>query len=393
MSERIEANFNHELLIWARESIDLELEEAAKKIGIKTERLQDWESGNKKPTIIQLRKAASVYKRALAVFFLSEVPKTFDVMKDFRRLAEIGELKRSPHLLLEIRRSQYRREVALEVLHDMEEEFPPLEFHISITDNPENIAHKIRELLGISYEVQSRWRNSYEAFNSWKKAIENLNILVFHTSQTSRIEIEEMRGFSISENIFPAIVINSKDRPNGKLFTLLHELVHLVLHNGGICDLKEHYSVDTENQKTEIFCNHVSGATLVPMEFLLKNKIVIDKGTAKTWTDIELSNLASEFSVSREVILRRLLIADKTTEEFYAEKREEFQQYYQKSLETDREGFPPYYRMVIRNNGEYFIKMILNAYYQDLISSSQLSDFIGAKLSHLPEIEQALSRT
>lgn len=36
-----------------------------------------WEIGEAVPTIAQLRKAAEVYKRSLAVFFLSEPPEGF----------------------------------------------------------------------------------------------------------------------------------------------------------------------------------------------------------------------------------------------------------------------------------------------------------------------------
>lgn len=391
MSQRINAIIKPELLIWARESFGLDLDDAAKKIGVKPEKLQDWEDGVLHPTINQLRKAASVYKRPLAVFFLPEMPKTFDAMKDFRRIAETGEVKKSPHLLLEIRRAQYRRQVAFDISEEMDEEIHPLNFTASLSDDPEVVAQRIRNRLNISVEDQFKWNNPYEAFNAWKNAIEDFNVLVFQTGHTSKIDLTEMRGFSISEKIFPSIVLNSKDKPNGKIFTLLHELIHLILNNGGICDLEEYRSPMSENQKVEIFCNHVSGAVLVPLEVLLKNEIVRAKGNEKKWVDSELTELASNFSVSREVILRRLLISGKTTESFYSSKRNEFLEIYKKASKEESEGFPPYYRLVIRNNGAYYIRMILNAYYQQLISSSQLSDYMGAKLNHLPKIEDALS--
>jgi Zn-dependent peptidase ImmA (M78 family) len=353
--------------------------------------LQGWETGELQPTISQLRKVASVYKRPLAVFFLSELPKTFDAMKDFRRIAEIGEVKKSPHLLLEIRRAQYRRAVAIELSEEMDEEIPLLNLLVSLNDDPEILGLQIRNILNISIESQKGWNNPYESFNAWKNSIENLGILVFQTTHTSRIDLSEMRGFSISEKVLPAIVLNSKDKPNGKIFTLLHELIHLLLNNAGICDLEENRSPKTENQRVEIFCNHVSGATLVPMDEIISNEIVNSKGNELQWTDSELSELATFFSVSKEVILRRLLISGRTTETFYKSKRDEYIEFYQRTSETESEGFPPYYRLVIRNNGTYYIKMILNAYYQEFISSSQLSDYIGAKLNHLSKIENALS--
>ncbi len=59
---------------------------AARKLGLPDDRVAAWEVGEVVPTIAQLRKAAEVYKRSLAVFFLSEPPEGFDTLRDFRRL-------------------------------------------------------------------------------------------------------------------------------------------------------------------------------------------------------------------------------------------------------------------------------------------------------------------
>ena len=40
MPSRVDAIINHDLLVWARESIGLDIEDAAKKIGVKPERLE-----------------------------------------------------------------------------------------------------------------------------------------------------------------------------------------------------------------------------------------------------------------------------------------------------------------------------------------------------------------
>ena len=390
MSNRIEAIVKPELLKWARDSFGLSIEEAARKIGVKTSKLEEWEAGISHPSISKLRKISNVYKRPLAVFFLPEVPKTFDAMKDFRRIAEIGEIKKSPNLLLEIRRAYYRREVALEIDEEMDEEITDFDIHFSIHDDPEKVAINIRDVLKISNEQQLKIKEGYEALNFWKNTIEKLNILIFQTSQYNRIDVYEMRGFSISAGKFPVIVVNSKDSINGKIFTLLHEFTHIVLDNGGICDLEDYRSIHSENQRIEVFCNHVAGAVLVPPEILLNIDIVKEKKGNQSWNNDELSFLSSFFSVSKEVVLRRLLILGLTNESFYNTKREEFIEFY-KSLESKKqEGFAPYYRLVVRNNGNYFVRLILNAYYQQVISSSQLSDFLGTKLKHIPQIESVV---
>ena len=239
MTESIEAIIKPELLIWARKSAGLTLTDVAKKTQVSEEKINEWETGTSRPSISQLRKLAKVYKRPIAVFYLPEPPITFDTLRDYRIIYGTQTKEISPHLRLEIRKAQYRREIALEISELLGEQIKPFNDKASIDDDPDNLSEYIRGLLGISIEDQSKWKDSYEAFNSWKNAVESMDIIVFQTANTNKIDPKEMRGFSISESALPVIVINSKDQPNGKIFTLIHEFVHILLHNGGICDLNE----------------------------------------------------------------------------------------------------------------------------------------------------------
>jgi transcriptional regulator with XRE-family HTH domain len=112
------------LLRWARESFGISLEEAAKKQGIKPERLAGWEAGEDAPTVAQLRKAAATYRRPLAVFFLSEPPKDFQALRDFRRPRRAAERSWSPPLRLAVRRAYEQQEAAAELFRLLGEELP-----------------------------------------------------------------------------------------------------------------------------------------------------------------------------------------------------------------------------------------------------------------------------
>ncbi len=206
----IKANVKAELLIWARESAGFSIDDAAKKTQIKPGRLVSWEEGDTQPTIVQLRKLAQIYKRPLAVFYLSAPPKIFDALHDFRHLPDKVQRKESTHLKLEIRLAVYRREIALDLYGMLGEEPPKFTGTVSIADDPENMADKIRELAGIHYDDQVVWKSEYEAFNTWRAALENLGIIIF---QAQKVDLNEMRGFSISETPLPVIVLNTKDSP------------------------------------------------------------------------------------------------------------------------------------------------------------------------------------
>jgi len=386
---KIEAFIKPELLIWARESAGYDITGAAQKIGIKPEKLYAWEKGASRPSIQQLQKIASAYKRPLAVFYLSEPPKTFDTMHDYRRLVPYEQSKKSPALLLEIRKAYQRREIALEMSELLNESPMPFDMTINIGDDPEHLSQAIRGYIGVTLEKQLEVKDRNEALNLWRESIEGLGVLVFQTNSRSQIPLREMRGFSISKRPYPVIVLNSKDSPNGKIFTLVHEFIHLLLENGGICDIEDYDGWNSEDQKIEFFCNVTAGAVLVPEKSLLEDRTVQLTDTERVWDDEELQELADKYSVSREVILRRLLLFKKATIDFYKKKRSE----YLKMEQRRASGFAPFHRLVVRDNGPSYIRLILNAYRQELITASNLSDYLGTKLKHLYNIERDVSIT
>jgi len=209
-------------------------------------------------------------------------------------------------------------------------------------------------------------------------------VLVF---QSTGVDVTEMRGFSINEFSLPVIVLNSADTPNGRVFTLLHEFAHIMLKEGGICDLNEDYDLPSEKQRIEVFCNHVAGAALIPRQELLTEDVVIQRSDVNDWSDEELSALVKRFKVSVEVVLRRLLICGLTTKSFYKTKRDGFRKRYEMIGEKPKGGFAPPDTLTISRAGRAFVKLVLDSYYQEKITSSNLSDYLDVKLAHLPKIE------
>ena len=105
-------------------------------------------------------------------------------------------------------------------------------------------------------------------------------------------------------------------------------------------------------------------------------------------TDTELTILSHRFTVSQEVILRRLLALGRVSLDFYRKKRDELHKAYEREREQE-EGFAPHYQVVVRDLGKQYIRIVLGAYHQEAITSSDVSDYLGTRLKHLPRIEQA----
>jgi Zn-dependent peptidase ImmA (M78 family) len=203
-----------------------------------------------------------------------------------------------------------------------------------------------------------------------------------------------MRAFSIAEDVLPVISVNVKDKPNGRTFSLLHEFTHLMLHESGLCDFDEDALRPPQEQRVEIFCNHVAGATLAPREHLLREPVVLNKGEGRhEWSNNELDALARRYVVSREVVLRRLLILDRTTPEFYGAKRQEFLAQY-KRAEREQEPAVDFKRNLpqeaVSNYGRSFAELVLETYQQDRIPLSDAAQYLGVRAKHLPTVERMI---
>jgi Zn-dependent peptidase ImmA (M78 family)/transcriptional regulator with XRE-family HTH domain len=395
MSGRIDAIVNPEMLLWARQKSGFDLIGASRRIGVKSERLQAWENGELFPTINQALKMADVYQRPLSVFYLEEPPQDFSIaMTDFRRIpdSEISEF--SPGLIRELRVAEMRRDIMLELSNENESGVFSHIDTVTITENPNRVAQNIRTSLDISWETQRRWFTSYEALNGWREAIEKQNVLVFHSRHVGLSFMpSEAHGISMSEPIFPVIVLNSKDTPHRRIFTLLHEYAHLLLHHGGICDTWEYANIQNNQQRTEVFCNQVAGAVLVPPSLLLASETIRNHRQQTEWLDEEISSLSKNFSTSKEVIVRRLLSLGLVSPQFYEMKREEYLEAWMEYKETRRSrggGSAPYHRMVLRNNGNPYTTQVFYAYYDNQITLSDVSDYLGAKIKDIKRMEQVL---
>jgi Zn-dependent peptidase ImmA (M78 family) len=388
MAKRIEANITPQVLIWARETAGFDLNSASKKLKLPVSKITAWEEGTLKPTISQLRLIAKIYRRPFAVFYLKEKPREFDVIHDYRRIKDSLPIENMSNLLLEIRITKSRRENALELSDYLDKKIKVFNYVINENESYINIAKYIRELLGISVENQFGWKDKYKALSNWKEAIENLDVLVF---QAGGIPVNEVRGFSIWNEMYPIIVMNRKDNPFGKIFTLLHEFCHLLLKKEGICnDFLSGEINNHSDQSIEVLCNYVAGAVLVPGDSLLSQPAVKNTSTTYQWQLSELKQLSEQYCVSKEVVLRRLLIIGKTTPDYYKKLQASFDKKPELEKGKKKKGFLPPFKKSMLNNGNPFIKLVLDAYYQEKITANKVSDYLDVRIKHIDTIEKKL---
>lgn len=384
MPRSIPALVKPALLVWARERAGFSVADAAEKAHLAPHVLAAWEKGEAQPTIVQLRKLGDVYKRPLAVFFLPEPPKEFDAQREFRRLPGLTSQQESPELRMALRTALYRREIARDLYARLQENIQATSEAVHPDEDEEIVAERVRKLLGITWAMQLSWNSAYVALDAWRSAIEKQGVLVF---QAGKIDLEEMRGISIPEGPLPVILLNNADAPHGRIFTLLHEFIHILLRNGGHKTGKLEGGKLPEDQLLERISNRFAGAVLMPRKEFLEEAAKYPAALAGD--EAGLKRLAQRIKVSPESILRRLLVLHRVPGSLYRKLRRSWQQRSWYSPPPGSGG-PPIEVKVVSSMGRPFTALVLEGYQRNAVSSADVVDFLGVQLKYLQKVANQL---
>jgi Zn-dependent peptidase ImmA (M78 family)/transcriptional regulator with XRE-family HTH domain len=379
------------ILIWARTSAGLTVDEAAQRLQTKSEKLAGWENGNGSPSMGQLRRMAQVYKRLLSDFYLPAQPDEAPLPHDFRRLPGEVAHRYSRALRYQLRQSRDRRNLALDLASELDSPIPTLP-QVELGRDPEQAGTSVRDLLGISVETQLAWHNERRSYNAWRAAIEHAGVLVF---QATGIALTEILGFSLSERPLPVIGVNRKLAPNGRTFTLLHEFVHVLLGTSSICDIEEEVLRPPEEQRPEVYCNAVAAAALVPLTDLRSHKVVASSRVAREWTDDELATLGRTFGASNEVILRRLLTAGLATQAFYVSRRAMWRRLFDatpRKTDEDMDFKRNMPQEVVSDLGRPFTRLVLDSYENAQTSLADVSRYLGLRAQQVEKVRALMAR-
>jgi Zn-dependent peptidase ImmA (M78 family)/DNA-binding XRE family transcriptional regulator len=385
-----------ELLGWARNRAKVTVDDAAKTANVDPETLEGWEVGDDAPTVSQLRALAGKYHFPLAVFYLPKPPTDFAPLRDFRRLPNPTDRTISAELALHIRDAHQRRELALELHEDLGDPVRPFRLRATLSDSPEAVGEEVRNFFGVTDADQRKAAREARAFDFWRRKLEEKDILVFIIGGPHNIvDTNEMRGFAVARNEIPVIVINGRDySQGGRCYTLLHELAHVLL---GESALTNGDGGTAEEQRIERFCDAVSASALMPRDLMLSFAQVKPAGERK-WNDDELRTMANAIGVSREAFLLRLVTMRRASWDFYMGHRKKFQDDYEaaaaaKALAPKKEVKIKRPILLMSWNGRGFTRLVLRSYYDQRITLNDVSNYLGAKVKHIPALERAAFQT
>lgn len=381
MKENITIPVNHEVLIWAREAIALNRSNASERTGISVKRLTQLEQGEKKPTLDELKELSKVYKRTVATLLLAKPPKEKPLPKDRRTIDSKDLGKYHEKTIMAIRKARALAISLMDLKKDAGIAIPHFPYKASTKENPKTIANKLRKELNLS-EIRTL-ENTNHVLEGYIEKIESLGVAVFQLSLTQ----DGLRGFSMVDEVVPIIGIKrGGEQATAKVFTLFHELGHILLSAGGLCDLSEN-----SNLQIEKWCNAFAAEILIPTSELLQMEIVKEQSSAgeKIWLKKDLVELANHFHVGPLSILRSLLENGLTTSEYYKDRHSAWNKpSFGRAKHPEGRNIA---KETIKEKGRTYVSLAFTAFDQNRIDLKDLSDFLGVTLSYIPKTRQLLN--
>jgi Zn-dependent peptidase ImmA (M78 family) len=251
-------------------------------------------------------------------------------------------------------------------------------FKLDNKTSVKELAADIRFFLGIDMAKQQVWDSADAAIKAWRDVLFEKGIFVFKEAFFN----DEYSGISVFNEIYPAILINNSMHKNRQIFTIAHELGHLLFHSGGIDVQLETFfkRLAGDYLRIEQKCNEFAGELLFPEnEFL---------ALGMSFSEDTVYELANHYKVSREVVLRKYLntrqidailykkLTDKWAQEFFKQRH---------GGKTTEGG--NHYLTKKAYLGEAYINLAFSRYFQGHISQESLAAYLGEKVKNVSTFE------
>lgn len=277
-------NIQPNLLRWVIQRAGISEEKAIETFPL----LNGWLFQEKQPTLNQLKKFAAKFYVPFGYLFMSNLPIENIPFPMFR-----GEAGQQDHFNLNVYDTVMNIQARQEWLEEYLEEndIKTCNFIGSITTKT-SISETVRRLRSI-LDLDDRWAFSLAtpdaAVSLLGQKIEDTGVFLAYNgvvgNNTHRpLKVSECRGFALVNEKAPYIFVNSADSKSAQLFTLIHEVAHLMLgvsagHAG---------SEVLNHEATENYCDMVAAEFLVPASVLREIWINDTKSASRRFKASEL---------------------------------------------------------------------------------------------------------
>lgn len=373
---------NNEILIWARNCLNLDKNYVSKKLKLDLNVLDNIENGKEPVTYVLLEKFAKLYDRPLIIFFFNNPPIEATPAASFRTLPENAFYDFDPNMI-KLFRKALTMQLNVKELEEDNEKFSNSKI-LDIVDNKMSLtdaAISLREVLNISLEEQKKSRKISDMLEIWRDAVNAAGIYIFKEA----FKNEEYSGFCLYDETFPIIYINNSQSKSRQIFTVFHELAHIMYKTSGI-DIINDESINSsisvnEFRVIEEYCNKFASEFLVPNKDFLSVIRQFDLSNMNIKDICE--RLSKLYKVSREFILRKIidnnLISNINYEMIVYEWTIQAKEFCGKSGGD-------YYNTKISYLGRNYLDTALRNYYSKKIGKLDLANYLDVKYKSLDKM-------
>ena len=370
---------NGSVLAWARENSGMSPSELASGLHVDLETLRKWESGEAFPSKGEFTKISRTLRRPSAIFFLPSPPVMNSVPSSFRSAPGLYGHEPTKSEMQQFRWAQRLQDLMSWIAKDQHQNKVDLP-QFRIGSSTERCAASIREYLDVPVAQQLRWRNPYAALREWRLALELKSILVFQME----LGRDGIRGFSTWDGFAPVVGINGAYHPTARIYTLMHEVGHLVTRTDSAC--YKFVSPIGIDPAVERWCEKFAAECLIPRDELLTEleRFHLDSSPVR---DVEVAKtLAGRFKVSTRAMGLRLQELDLASDGYYDDVAEAMGQFdWNPRVENNRSGQPAPVKRV-RQLGTLLPETLIDAAAGGRITSADLSDYLHLTTNQVGEL-------
>jgi Zn-dependent peptidase ImmA (M78 family) len=263
------------------------------------------------------------------------------------------------------------------------------------TITPEKYAIKFRELIGYDMDKRGKLRDQRAVYSYLVEKLEKSGVFVSEQD----LDTDDIRGFLISKDSTFLIVISSNDKfPASRLFTLLHEVGHILRgSSSSACDLKDVNGDLKHGDTEERFCDSFAADVLMPEEEFRADKTV--ENLRNNLDDDLLGRVATHYRTSYLAVVRRLYTLNLISYTNYTQKTKAFFDDLlpkilakMKRPKSDDFRLPRsvYVNREIKRAGKSFTEFVIGKYSNGAIGSGEAKRLLGVDTLYLVEIQKTV---
>jgi Zn-dependent peptidase ImmA (M78 family) len=288
------------VLRWAIDESGYDPDQLASALGVSPAHLQQWLSGKSLPNLTQARKLANKLHRSLAALLLPSPPRSRPLAVEFRHSLEDRQ-ELNPNERRYLRRAKRFQETLSWLSNELGLPQPTIPSALLAAD-PGSIASSARSLLGISTKEQSNWSSPSAAFHQWRSALERVGIIVF----LFPLGNGSCTGFSLWDDFAPIVAVNTAWNESARIFTLFHEMGHLITRTSSACLGLVRSSARTD--QVERWCESFSAQILMPTADVLATLRELGWHPGRQINDLGVAKrIATTYKVSLRAATIRLI--------------------------------------------------------------------------------------